>query len=117
MNTLDIVGSLVLGDGRQWADAATDVQVADMTAWAADPRPFHFCTRARGYGKTSDVAAFLLAEVICNPACRAFWMASDLDQGRFAILAITGYLQRTPGLADRVRRDEEPGGGAGRWPA
>lgn len=102
-DALDVIGSLVIEDGRQWADAATPVQVEAMNAWENDERPYHFDTRSRGFSKTADAAAWMLGRVITDPTTRGFWLAADQEQGQLAIESIQGYCDRTPGLASRIK--------------
>ena len=101
MNLLDVVAVLVQEDGRRWGDAATDAQISDMRAFAEDPRPYHFATRARGYSKTRDLAGLCLGMMVVDPAALIDWLAADKEQGQLAIQSIIGFLQRTPGLAEQ----------------
>lgn len=101
-SALDVVSQLIHEDGRRWLDAATDQQIADMRAFLEDPRPYHWSGRARGYSKTSDLAALALAILLTDPLARIDWLAADREQGQLCIQAIVGFLQRTPGLARQV---------------
>ena len=98
-DALDVIGGLITEDGRPWSDAAVDVQIEDMSAWLHDDRPYHYATRSRGFSKSADAAALALGALLTDPLMRGFWLASDQEQGRLAIESITGYVQRTPGLA------------------
>ena len=57
-NALALLATLVIDDGRRWAEAASDVQRVDAQAVLDPdcPTPYHFETRARGYSKTDDAA-------------------------------------------------------------
>jgi hypothetical protein len=101
MNLLDVVAILVMEDGQLWGDAATDAQISDMRAFAEEPRPYHFATRARGYSKTRDLAGLCLGKMVTDPAALIDWLAADKEQGQLAIQSIVGFLQRTPALASQ----------------
>ena len=103
MNTdeaLAVVSGLVLDDGETWAAKATETQLADLRAWLADPAPYHFTTRARGYAKTQDAAAASIGLLVTAPGdWRGYVLASDRDQGRLALESIEGFARRTESLA------------------
>lgn len=99
MPALDVVAALVLPDGRRWGEVADPVQWADARA-VLDPAsetPYHFLTRARGWSKTTDLAAFLIAIVLTQlkPNSRVYCLAADRDQGALLLNAIRGFVQRT----------------------
>ena len=56
---LDLLAALRLEDGRRWGEAAVRCQWEDARAVLEQnsPTPYHYLTRARGYSKTSDLAA------------------------------------------------------------
>ncbi len=110
MTALSLLGALVLEDGRRWADAATDWQLADARAVLepADDAPRqHFLTRPRGGSKTTDLAGMVLATLLDQlPAgSRTYWAASDRDQARLGVDAIGGLIQRS-GLSGTVKVDQ-----------
>ena len=96
---LDVLASLVLEDGRTWGSVATADQWADARAILSliEP-PFHFLTRSRGYSKTTDLAAVLIAFLITFVSSRSYGLASDIDQAGLLIDAIRGFCERTPFL-------------------
>jgi phage terminase large subunit-like protein len=102
----DLVHALVLESGELWGDVAADFQLEDVEAIFDDHGPlWHFLTRPRGGSKSLDLAAVLLAWLICEaaPGARGYIVASDRDQGAFAVLdAIGGLVRRTPELQGRV---------------
>ena len=63
-DVLNVLGGLVLEDGRDWGDAATPWQWDDARAvldpGSKGPRS-HFLTRPRGASKTSDVGGVAIA--------------------------------------------------------
>lgn len=100
--SLAVLASLVLDDGRQWGAAATSEQWEDARAvldWSA-PQRRHWLGRARGYSKTTDVAAMSIAAMLTQlrPGASAYAAAADLDQAGFIIQAARGIIHRTPGL-------------------
>ena len=108
--SMALLGGLVLEDGRRWADAATDWQMADARA-VLEPGQTgarqHFLTRPRGGSKTTDLAGICLAALLEQlPAgSRAYWVAADRDQGRLGVDAIAGLAARS-GLQSLVRVDQ-----------
>lgn len=104
---LALLGALRLEDGRTWGEAATPVQRADAASILdADARArFHYITRARGYSKTTDLAAVVIAAMLeqAPAGARLFAAASDRDQSRLLVDSIDGFVRRTPllrGLLD-----------------
>lgn len=103
MNARDLLGVLVLEDGRRWIDAAHPFQREDAFAVLAGEPPYNFLTRARGASKTTDLAAVALALLLtASSASRLYWLAADSDQGALAIDSIAGFVARTPQLQARV---------------
>lgn len=106
---LDLLATFVLEDGRRWGEAAVPVQWADADA-VLDPdttRPYSWISRARGYSKTSDLAALTVAAMLeqLPPGARCYALASDQDQARLLVDAIRGFATRTPGLAGALSID------------
>lgn len=100
---LEVLGTLTIEDGRKWTEAAYPAQLEDALGVISGDPPYSFLTRSRGSSKTSDLAAVALALLLAAPSIeRSYWMAADLDQGRLAIDAITGFLDREPALREAV---------------
>jgi len=103
MRPFDMLGVLVLEDGRRWIDAAHAFQREDALAVLEGEQPYQFLTRARGASKTTDLAAVALALLLtASDAERLYWLAADADQGALAVDSIAGFAARTPELAMRV---------------
>jgi phage terminase large subunit-like protein len=106
VNPTEIIEALVLEDGRRWGAVAADFQRADVEAIfdPAGPR-WHYITRPRGGSKSFDQGATLLAWGVCEaaPGARGYIVASDQQQGSFAVLdAIAGMIRRTAELRGLV---------------
>ena len=103
MKAWDLMGALVLEDGRRWAEAAHDFQVERARAWQQAAEPMHFDTDSRGSAKTTDLAGTATAVMAtADRPLRCYWLAADADQGALAIDTMAGFVQRTPGLADQL---------------
>ncbi len=99
----DVLCSLVTEDGQTWGDRATPVQLADARAAISGPAPFNYWTRARGFGKTEDLAAINLAEALLAPPGSSLdWLAADIEQGQLALDSIRGFEDRTPLIRGRL---------------
>lgn len=95
----DLLGALVLEDGRPWAKAAHDFQRADAEAVLAAvlaPR-WHFWLRGRGLSKTTDAAAvaFVLLIAEAPPRSRSYVYAVDEDQAALLLDALVGFAERS----------------------
>jgi Phage Terminase len=68
-------------------------------------RRYHFLTRARGWSKTTDLAAIVVVIMLtqAHPSDRLDVVAADRDQGALLISAINKFVVRTPGLAGRLQ--------------
>jgi len=99
---LDLIAALVLEDGRTWGSIAAPFQLDDVEAIFDPDQPlWNFLTRPRGGSKSTDLAAVLLAWLVCfaAPGEHGYVIATDKDQGSFAVLdAISGLVGRTPAL-------------------
>jgi len=105
---LDLLGALVLENGRRWGECAAPFQTADARAVLdPDARPYHFLTRARGGSKTSDLAGMAVAAMLAQLAAgsRLYALAADRDQGRLLLDSIDGFASRTPELRGALRVD------------
>jgi hypothetical protein len=103
MRARDVLGMLLLENGRLWPEAAEGWQFDDAVAVLEGGRPYNFLTRARGGSKTTDLAACALALLLtAKHGARLYWLAADQDQGRLALDAIAGFVARTPGLGGLV---------------
>ncbi len=104
---IDVLGGLVVPDGRRWAAAATPVQWSDAEAVLADDGPRrHWIGRARGYSKTADAAGYALAALLSGGVSREhpiYAAAADRDQAALLLDSVAGYVSRTAGLAARVK--------------
>lgn len=105
-DVLALVAGLRLEDGSTWGERAEPWQVEDMRAVVdpAGPR-WHFCSRARGMSKTTDVAAAGLGLLVEEaPArSRSYVVAVDQDQAALVHDALAGLVARTPELAGAVK--------------
>jgi hypothetical protein len=103
---LSFLAALRLDDGRPWAAAATDWQLADAAAVCDPTGPRrHFQVRPRGASKTTDAAAAALALLVTEapPRSRSHAYAADADQARELLDALAGFASRTPGLGGAVK--------------
>jgi phage terminase large subunit-like protein len=102
--SLALLSQLVIdNDGRRWGDVAHPQQWDDALA-VLNPKSttrYHFLTRARGWSKTTDLAAIVLVIMLtqAHPGDRLDVVAADRDQGALLINAINRFVVRTPGLA------------------
>jgi phage terminase large subunit-like protein len=96
---LDLLGGLVLEDGRRWAQVATDVQRGDAEAILDESslRPYSWLGRSRGFSKTTDVAAVGLVLLLrqAPPGSRSYAFAADRDQAALLVDALAGLVRRT----------------------
>jgi phage terminase large subunit-like protein len=106
-DALDVLSASVLPDGRRWGEAATEGQWSDARAVLCGSAPYSYLTRARGYSKTTDLAAIALAAMATQlpPRSRSYAMAADRDQGRLLLDAADGFILRTPVLHGRFQVD------------
>lgn len=108
VEALHLVSALVLESGARWGEVATRDQLDDMAA-LLDPAapPYAFWTRARGYSKTSDVAAAAIAMLlrVLPAGSFAYVCAADRDQGRLCIDSLRGFALRTPEIAGALTID------------
>lgn len=102
LDPLEVVAGLVLEDGRRWAEAATEVQLAVARAVLDPAKPGrHWIGRSRGYSKTTDAAALTIGALLgglIRPGERGYCCAADRDQARLLLEAMRGFISRTPAL-------------------
>lgn len=101
----ELAAGMVLEDGRTWGSVAAPFQLEDLRTIFAAEVLWHYLTRPRGGSKSTDLAVMLLAWLVCDagPGEHGYIVASDRDQGAFAVLdAIIGLVRRTPALQGRV---------------
>jgi hypothetical protein len=82
-------------DERQWVDAASILGDGPRRQWWG---------RTRGWSKTRDASAILLAALLTGavpPGQPAYCCASDADQARLVVDSIRGFVGGT-GLSDRI---------------
>jgi transposase-like protein len=84
----------------QWADAKAILNVASS-------QRRHWISRARGYAKTSDLAAVIASVMLTpgqlRPMSRVYCLAVDQPQGRLVLESLEGYGARTPALRDALQ--------------
>jgi hypothetical protein len=104
----EILYGLVLESGASWGECATDLQRADAQAVLGPPGR-HWIGRPRGYSKTSDAAALVIAAVLGGlvpEGERGFFCAGDRDQAALTAEAVDGFVRRSDlGGAAVVERD------------
>jgi phage terminase large subunit-like protein len=123
MSDFALLDTLRLESGERWGDVAADVQRADAAAIldasfsrgrvrrarrrAQDLEQtqavFHWLGRARGWSKTSDLAAILLEVLVTQapPGSRSYAFAADRDQAGLLVDALAGFIRRGgPKLAE-----------------
>jgi len=111
-DALELLGGLVIDDGRRWGDAAT---AATPVLWEdaieilnpASSTPYHWLGRSRGFDKTSGLAAAMLSAMLTQaPAgAKLYSLAADRDQGRLLIDSVQGFVTRTPELSGSLTVD------------
>jgi len=102
---IDILGALVLEDGRTWGEAAHEWQKTDARAvLSSEGQQRHNLLRARGMSKTTDTAGMALSLLLAEAPrlSRSHVYATDADQAAIFMDALAGFVQRTPGLAGAV---------------
>lgn len=98
MSAYDLLGSLVLDDGRRWGEAALDFQRADAAAVLdLDGPRRHFWTRPRGASKTTDLAGVSVAALLDQLPPRSRGLVYAADKAQAGLL-----LDSAAGLADRT---------------
>jgi phage terminase large subunit-like protein len=96
--TFALLDALRVENGRRWGDVATDVQRADALAVldAQSATPYHWLGRARGWSKTSDLAAVALEVLLAQapPGARLYGFGADRDQAGLLVDALSGFVYR-----------------------
>lgn len=93
-------GLLVLDNGRRMRLEPFQRRMLD--AYFAGVRESLTCI-AKGSGKTTLLAALALFELLTDPTCEGAVCAASRDQGALLLGQLRGFVERTPGLAARVR--------------
>ena len=106
MRSHDVLCALRLENGQPWGDVADSVQWNDAQALLdpGDGPRRHWIGRPRGYSKTQDAGAVLLAELVAGvipPSHPAYAAASDRQQAALLLDSLSGFVERS-GLSDRV---------------
>ncbi len=109
-DALDVLGGLVLEDGRRWGEAAAPWQSDDARAIlepAPDDPHLHFLTRPRGASKTSDLGGIAVTALLTQlpRQARGYAVAADADQARLLVDAMHGFIARTPGIGSALQVD------------
>jgi len=93
--TFAVLDLLRLDNGERWIDAATDVQRSDAVAVLDELPTYHWWGRARGWSKTTDLAAILLEVLLHAPAgSRSYAFGADRDQAALLPDALAGFIFR-----------------------
>jgi len=95
--SMALLGALVLDNGDRWGAVASETQRADALAILSESGPRrHWLGRARGYSKTSDVAALLLVLLLTlRPGSECVAAAADADQAGILVRRMRGLVTRT----------------------
>lgn len=93
-------GRLVLDNGRPMVLEAFQRRM--LGAFFDGCRESVVCV-AKGSGKTTLLAALALFELLSDPGCEGAICAASRDQGALLLTQLRGFVERTPGLAARVR--------------
>ena len=91
---------LVLDNGRRMV--LEDFQRRMLGDFFAGCRETVACI-AKGSGKTTLLAAVALFELITDPSCEGAVCAASRDQAALLLTQLRGFVERSPGLATRVR--------------
>jgi hypothetical protein len=104
-SSMDLLGALVLEDGRLWGEIAEGFQIEDAEAVFSDDGPkWHFETRPRGGSKTTDAAGVSLVWLATEAAAgaRGYVFAGSKDQAALLLDAASGLVSRTPELTGAI---------------
>jgi hypothetical protein len=107
-DALALLASLVLDDGRRWAEAATTWQRSDAAAVLepiGDAPTLHWLGRPKGGSKSTDLAGMSLAWLVEQAPAMAegFAVAADEEQSNRLLDKARGFIARTSALRDVVR--------------
>lgn len=106
-DALALVAAMVVeADGTTWAQQADESQWADMERILDPDGPrLGWAVRPRGYGKTRDLAAALLARSVVDLAegSQSHGFAVDLEQAKLLHHSIRSIVERTAFLRSAVR--------------
>jgi predicted ATPase len=93
-------GRLVLDSGQPMR--LEDFQRRMLADFFAGCRESVTCI-AKGSGKTTLLSALALYELLTDPHCDGAVCAASRDQAALLLSQLRGFVERTPGLAERVR--------------
>ena len=91
---------LVLDNGRRMT--LEPFQRVMLTGYFKGCRETVVCV-AKGSGKTTLLAALALYELMTDPNCEGAVCAASRDQAALLLKQLSGFVERSPGLASRVR--------------
>ena len=107
-DSLALMASLVLEDGRRWGDVAEPWQWR-LAEWAFDDRvqPNRWESRPRGGSKSTDTAGLLMVSMLTtlSAGSQLDAYAVDRDQARLIVDWARGIVTRTPALASALTID------------
>src|ERR1035441_3842731 len=93
-------GLLVLDNGKRMRlEDFQRVMLADYFAGCRET----VAEIGKANGKTTELAALALFELITDAQCEGAVCAASRDQGALLLGQLRGFVERTPGLASRVR--------------
>lgn len=93
-------GRLVLDNGR--AMRLEEFQRRMLAGFFEGCRESVVCI-AKGSGKTTLLGALALYELLTDPGCEGAVCAASRDQAALLLTQLRGFVERSPGLASRVR--------------
>ena len=93
--------SRLILDNRR-AMVLEDFQRTMLADFFAGVRETTVCI-AKGSGKTTLLAALALYELLTDPGCEGAVCAASRDQAALLLRQLRGFVERSPGLAKRVR--------------
>jgi phage terminase large subunit-like protein len=102
---LDMMGALVLDDGRTWAEVAAPFQIEDAEAIFSDEGPrFHYLVRPRSGSKSTDLAgcALIWLTTEAEAGARGYVWAGSRDQAGILLDFASQLVDRTPELRELV---------------
>jgi len=99
----ELRAQLVMPDGHLFGDVLAPFQRRDFGELDNGKHRHAYLERPRGHSKTSDIAAEAVCELFLGPkGGRLFAAAVDRDQAGILHEAASGWIRRTPMLADHA---------------